>query len=157
MSGQTLFSRLKYLTQREWLFLAKGPRYVLTSIRWNAKRRARQIGLRKQPWPASSADLWFQLDPKQTQLSEVTAALQCGDKFGAADAVVRHFRQRQSPRFFFDWNDRMPLLTLISPAEQAATIDAAEQIVQRSFCFRGQPPVTFGGSVDWTLRWPRRC
>ncbi|HLF26865.1 MAG TPA: alginate lyase family protein [Anaerolineae bacterium] len=151
MSNRTLLPRLKYLARRAQLFLSKGPGYAWVFLHWQANRWARQAGLRRRPWLIDESGFWAQLDLDRPLLSEVTAAAQSGDEASAARALLDYFRYRQQPRFFFDKSTRAALLAHIDSERRAATLAAADQVVQRTFHFRGQS-VTFEGPIDWTHR-----
>jgi hypothetical protein len=131
--------------------LQKGPRYLATFVAWQARRWARRRGLLPRPWRIGPAAIWSQLDGDNPALTGVAAALNSNPGAGA-ETLLAYFRSRQVPRFFFRWDERDALSALVGPAARSATIAAADQAVQRTFRFRGQPPVTFDGAPDWAHR-----
>ncbi len=152
MNDRTLLRQMRYAPQRGLLFLSKGPRYVLTFAAWHANHWARKAGLGKRPWRAEESVFWSQLDLGRQSRAEFVAAAQSENGDQAARALLDYSAQRQQPRFFVRWSERIGLLDLIPSAARATTLKAADQAVRQTFCFRGHPPVTFDGRVDWTYR-----
>ncbi|NLI83135.1 MAG: hypothetical protein GX443_15835 [Deltaproteobacteria bacterium] len=62
-----------------------------------------------------------------------------------------HFRDRQTPSFFFTWDRLRGLLRQSAPAEVLSLIQKGEDFRRLVFSFRSRPPVTFSNGVDWTL------
>ncbi|UCC62439.1 MAG: alginate lyase family protein [Anaerolineae bacterium] len=152
LGKQSRFHQLRYLTQRGYLFLSKGPRYVAVFARYQANRWARQMGVLRRPWLIDSTAFWSKFDLNRPELARIAAAARSGKGEDATRVLLDYFRQRKAPRFFFDWNDRSRLLALVSSEAQEATIEAADMVVRRTFYFRGQPPITFDGPIDWHHR-----
>jgi uncharacterized heparinase superfamily protein len=135
--------------QRGLAFLDKGPRYARTFFAWYASQQVRRLGLGRT-WLANGSTFWSKLNLNQPPLAQVAAAVQAGNEQAAPQALLDYFRHRKEPAFFFGWEERTQLLDLIAPQAQAATVDVADQVAQRTFCLRGQPPITFDERVDWT-------
>lgn len=146
------FHRLKYLARRGQLLLSKGPRYTWVFVRWQAGQWARQVGLCRRPWLMGDSAFWSRFDLDIPTLAEAAAAVRSGAEEEGEAILLGYFRRRGRPRFFFDWADRPRLLARVGPEAQTATVSAANLVAQRTFCFRGEPPVTFDGPVDWTNR-----
>ncbi len=134
--------------RRAQIVAGRGPGYLLRFGRWQLWR-AFQARAR---WPRPTVDLFRHLDLDRPGLVAVAEALERGDRPAAETALVEHLAARPRPRFFFGEDDREAMRRVVSTSVQQATIAAAEEVCQRRFRFRGQPPVQFDGRIDWRAR-----
>ncbi len=92
-------------------------------------------------------ELFNALNLELPGLRAVKAAVDADDLKGARQALGRHIRERQAPRWFFDWRDRP------APARRPGDFPKAEAFLRREFTFgfHGAPDYTarFGERIDW--------
>ncbi len=138
-----LLDSVRYRARRAWLFLDKGPAFVGAFLGWYARRWARARGWLPRPWRQPASAFWGQFDPRSPALAQAAAET-------SEPLLLEHFRRRTRPRFCVTWAERASLSAAVGAEAVAATVAAADQVVRRTFAFRGQPPVTFAGAVDWT-------
>ena len=112
-----------------WTFSAKGPRYLVAYATWRLRRLAARWTERAAPsWPAAS---------------EVERSLS-----SAAGTLADYFASRSEPKSLAPWSEREAIIATVDENARQKTIERAESICERRFCFRGQE-VSFPGEIDW--------
>mgnify|MGYP005840985193 CR=1 FL=1 len=124
--------------------LDKGPGHLLNLSRWYAARVSQRA---RKAWSPSAVDEKSFLD--QFTLPSIRKALLDNDIATAKKMIVRHFKNRTRPVFCFDPASMPAIVAWVEDETQRNTIAEANEICRHTFCFRGEPPVTFKGPVDW--------
>lgn len=93
------------------------------------------------PLCAGLDELFARLDLSRPELAEVKQAVEAGDQAGAAAALHRHFRSRQTPK----WYAESPPAPAEKPGE---TDDRAEKILRREYTFVGKT-ANLTKDLDW--------
>jgi hypothetical protein len=93
------------------------------------------------------SELFDVLDLSLPDLNAVKTAVDQQDLSGAKRALAAHLRQRNHPRWFFDWKDRP------TPTKTGRDFPKAEAFLRREFTFGfdGAPDytTTFGDKINW--------
>lgn len=120
------------MLQRAQAILNKGPEHVL-NLGWAYATRTAQ--------KASGA--W------QAERLTCEAFLREVKVRGGLSAVAKHFRERETPSFFFTAASLPELVERVDAADRMQTLTSAAEILQNTFQFRGQSPITFNGAINW--------
>jgi uncharacterized heparinase superfamily protein len=122
----------------------KGPRHLLNLGHFYAARAIQQVG---RVWsPPAVNELAFLT---QITLAPAQRATHRGDLAIAKKTVLEHFRTRTQPVFCFDPLHIPALAASVENTARERTIAQANQVCRHVFHLRGEPPVTFDGSVNW--------
>lgn len=133
-------------------FLSKGPDHMLAMARWYAQRFIRRVTDRQASIVEGPSAFLSRVDLTMPGLETVRRLAADGDTTRALSHLAGYFRTRTQPAFFFNSKTKPGIVALIDEDERQATIAAADEICQHTFRFRGEPPVTFEGVVDWTYQ-----
>lgn len=118
--------------QRAQAILNKGPEHVF-NLGWVYATRTAQKA--SGAWQAERLT-------REAFLREVKVR-------GGANAVAKYFRERETPPFFFTAASLPELVERVNAADRAQTLASADEILNHTFQFRGQPPITLGGTINW--------
>ena len=146
--SQFHLERLTDLSRKVQLFVSKGPAYHYSYGRWRLRRwlHARSGRGSVMDEPA----LFAQLDLERAGLGAASRAIAAGDYRKAQASVAAYYRERVTPRFFFEPETLEQTLSLIDSEQRAATLCAADEICRNIFRFRQAGPVIFEDGIDWT-------
>jgi len=118
--------------QRAQAILSKGPEHVF-NLGWAYATRTAQ--------KASGA--W------QAERLTQSAFLREVQVRGGLSRVAKHLRERETPPFFFTAAGLPELVARVDPAARVQTLANADEILNNTFRFRGQPPITFDSAIHW--------
>lgn len=93
----------------------------------------------------NETDFFEALDLSRPDMAAVRAVFEKGDLPAARAAFVAHLKQRETPKWYFDWRDRPPATDPSGKAKDQAANDALEH----RFTVISIPH-TFEGEIDWS-------
>ncbi len=98
----------------------------------------------------TDTELFVSLDLDLPALAAVKKNFKAGHIAAAKAALAKHFRQRTTPRWHFDW--RQPAFR--DPKSRARSVSAADKILLHKFDYPKGPgqksTLDFGAKIDWT-------
>ncbi|MFQ5535038.1 MAG: alginate lyase family protein [Sphingomonadales bacterium] len=101
----------------------------------------------------SLAQLVAALSREYPLIDQAAAAVARGDEDQAKDCLVRHFSERQAPKFFFDSATPPDAATVIAaeyPAWKEGVLSRAEQMLTRGAPVYADVAAPLSGAFDWS-------
>ena len=118
---------------------------------------SKKLGRVERKHPAgglSVEDVINSLDLENPSLGSVREAYESRNMDRAVAELIKHFKFRRRPSFFFDWREReqyQKLLRKWFAHEEAQLVEQANRVCQHEFGVFGSDSVKFGEEVNWHL------
>ena len=150
---QTEYKGSKYIALLEEL-RNLGARGVLFRFSYELSKKLGFIERKHAAGKLSAVDVFKSLDLENPALADVRGAYESQRIDHAVAELVKHFKSRKSPNFFFDWQDRNRYQNILRERfgdQEAQLVDQADKICRHEFEIFGSTSVNFGDSVNWHL------
>jgi hypothetical protein len=102
----------------------------------------------------SANDVIESLDLENPALADVRQAYDSHEIDRAMSELMKHFKSRESPRFFFNWRDRDSYQKLLRERfadQEAQLVERADRVCRHEFEIFGSNCVEFSDEIDWHL------
>jgi len=131
-----------------------GVRDVIFRARYELSKKIGFVERKHRARKLSAEDVMEALDLENPSLADVRRACDSRRYDLAVAEMIKHFKSRESPRFFFDPEDRGLYQRLLRDwfSDQVSTlVEHADRICQHKFDIFGSSAVEFGDEVNWHI------
>lgn len=148
---QTEYKGSKYLALLEE-FRDLGVGGLFFRVRYEFSKKLGFIERKHAPRELSAEEVIESLDLKNPSLAQVHSAYNSHGTDGAVPELIRHFKSRQSPGFFFNWRDRelyQRLLREHFADQESQLLEQADRICRHEFEVFGSKSIQYGDQINW--------
>jgi hypothetical protein len=150
---QTEYKGSKYMALLEEL-RSLGAGGILFRVNYELSKKLGSIEKRHKAGKLSAENVIRSLDLSNPALADVRAAYNSHEIDRAVAELIKHFKSRQSPGFFFDWRSREAQQELLKKRfadQESQLVKQADEVCRHKFQIFGSSSVEFDGEVNWGL------
>lgn len=151
--SQTEYKGKRYRVRlEEFRYLGAGG--MLFRVNYELSKRLGFVERKHRVGKLSAGDVIQSLDLGRPSLADVRGAYDSQEPDRAIAELIKHFKSRRRPEFFFDWRDREVYQRLLRKQfadQEAQLLEKADRICRHEFEIFGSNFVKFGDEVNWHL------
>ena len=150
---QTEYKGSRYIALLEEL-RTLGVGGVLFRVNYELSKKLGLIEKRHTAKKLAAQDVVGSLDLENPSLADVREAYGSHGTDGAVAELIKHFKSRESPRFFFDWRDRDLYQRLLKEQfadQEAQLVEQADRVCRHEIEIFGSKSIEFGDEINWRL------